>query len=158
MSDKASLIELTADIVAAFVSNNSIVAADVPGVVRATYRALANADTLEPEPLEPQAPAVPIKKSIQPDHLVCLEDGRKFKSLKRHLFTRYGLTPQDYRDKWGLPKDYPMVAPAYAEARSKLAKAAGLGRTSKALEPSAPVVKSAARRGSGKSKGAKAEA
>ena len=158
MTENASLIELTADIVVAFVSQYRIAAADMPGLIKATFAALANADTPALEPQEPQAPAVPIKKSIQPDHLICLEDGRKFKSLKRHLFTKYGLSPQDYRTKWGLPKDYPMVAPAYAEARSKLAKEAGLGRISKAPESSAPVVKSAARRGPGRPKATKAEA
>jgi len=124
-----NLIELTADIVSAYVSNNTIAAGDISGLIGNIYQALqTTADGgLEPEP-EPQKPAVPVRKSITPDYIVCLEDGKKFKSLKRHLRTHYDLSPEEYRDKWGLPADYPMVAPNYAKARSDLAKQMGLGQ------------------------------
>ena len=122
------LIELTADIVSAYVGANSVSAADLPALIKATYGALAGAET-PPAPVEEaKAPAVSIKKSIGDDYLICLEDGRKFKSLKRHLRTKYNLSPEDYRAKWGLPKTYPMVAPSYAAARSNLAKQMGLGQ------------------------------
>jgi predicted transcriptional regulator len=129
MDEKTEVIEMTADIVSAYVGNNSVSAADLPVLIQSVHRALAGistgADTAEPAPKEP---AVPIKRSITPDYLVCLEDGRKFKSLKRHLRTKYNMSPEDYRAKWGLPKDYPMVAPNYAKARSDLAKQMGLGQ------------------------------
>ncbi|AOG02771.1 MucR family transcriptional regulator [Bosea sp. RAC05] len=123
------LADLTATIVAAFVSNNSVQAQDLPGLIENTYGVLSRVTEakIEPEVAE-QIPAVSIKKSITPDYLICLEDGKKFKSLKRHLKTSYNLTPEDYRRKWKLPADYPMVAPSYAEARSSLAKQMGLGR------------------------------
>jgi predicted transcriptional regulator len=129
MEDKSELIEMTADIVAAYVGANSVSAADLPSLIQSVHRALtgvvAGSDVAEAAPREP---AVPVKKSITPEHLVCLEDGRKFKSLKRHLRTKYNMSPEDYRAKWGLPKDYPMVAPNYAKARSELAKQMGLGQ------------------------------
>jgi len=128
VSDKANLIELTADIVSAYVGNNSVTAADLPSLIRATFTALTGAETPVVEPVESKAPAVSIKKSLGEDYLICLEDGRKFKSLKRHLRTKYDMSPEDYRAKWGLPKTYPMVAPAYAAARSNLAKQMGLGQ------------------------------
>jgi predicted transcriptional regulator len=122
-------IELTAGIVSAYVSNNSVSSNDIPGLINQVHAALLRVSTgqsdAQPEPLKP---AVSIKKSITPDHLVCLEDGKKFKSLKRHLRTQYNMTPEQYRDKWGLAPDYPMVAPNYAEARSQLAKQMGLGQ------------------------------
>lgn len=123
------LVELTARIVSAFVSNNTIGAENLPQLINDTHAALSRAtgNTVQPE-REELKPKVPVKKSVMPDHIVCLEDGKKFKSLKRHLNTAYGLTPDQYRVKWGLPADYPMVAPAYAEARSALAKSMGLGR------------------------------
>jgi predicted transcriptional regulator len=130
MSDKpGSFIELTAEIVSAYVSNNPVPAADMPGLINQVHSALTRisggqADA-QPEPLKP---AVSVKKSITPDYIVCLEDGKKFKSLKRHLRTQYNMTPEQYRDKWGLPPDYPMVAPNYAAARSQLAKQMGLGQ------------------------------
>lgn len=129
MSDNSEIIELTAGIVSAYVSNNSVSAADVSGLIHATYAALNGAGA-PPPPAEQavQNPAVSIKKSIGDDFLICLEDGRKFKSLKRHLRTKYNLTPDAYRAKWGLPKTYPMVAPAYAAARSEIAKNIDLGR------------------------------
>lgn len=124
----ADLIGMTADIVSAYVSNNQVETDALPAMIASVHQALAGATrTAEPEP-EPLKPAVPIRKSITPDHLISLEDGRPYRSLKRHLSTRYGLTPVQYREKWGLPADYPMVAPNYAKARSDLAKAAGLGQ------------------------------
>ncbi len=129
MEDKSELIEMTADIVAAYVGANSVPASDLPSLIQSVHRALTGvaggSDVAEAAPREP---AVPVKKSITPEHLVCLEDGRKFKSLKRHLRTKYNMSPEDYRAKWGLPKDYPMVAPNYAKARSELAKQMGLGQ------------------------------
>lgn len=122
-------IGLAADIVAAFVSNNSVPVADLPGLITSVHSALDGLNRgAVAEPSEPLTPAVPIKKSIMPDYLVCLEDGKKFKSLKRHLRTRYGLSPEDYRTRWNLSPDYPMVAPNYAAARSELAKTMGLGQ------------------------------
>ena len=129
MDDRSEIIEMTADIVSAFVSNNSVPATDVPGLIQSVHRALANVSTsTEPVEAAPREPAVPVKKSVNPDFIVCLEDGRKFKSLKRHLRTKYNMSPEEYRAKWGLPKDYPMVAPNYAKARSDLAKQMGLGQ------------------------------
>jgi len=122
------VIELASDIVAAYVSNNVVQANDLPELIRSVYSALGNISAPAAEPEVRKDPAVPIKKSITPDAIICLEDGRKFKSLKRHLRTAYGLTPEQYRTKWGLPRDYPMVAPAYAAARSNLAKQMGLGQ------------------------------
>ncbi len=129
IDDKADIFEMTADIVAAYVSNNSIAATDLPALIQNVHKALSGVN-LPPEPVEVAAkePAVPLKRSITPDYLVCLEDGRKFKSLKRHLRTKYNMSPEDYRAKWGLSKDYPMVAPNYAKARSDLAKQMGLGQ------------------------------
>jgi predicted transcriptional regulator len=129
MDDKAEIIEMTAEIVAAYVENNTISTSDLPALIQSVHRALtsvaAGSEAVEPAPKEP---AVPVRRSITPDFLVCLEDGRKFKSLKRHLRTKYNMSPEDYRAKWGLAKDYPMVAPNYAKARSDLAKQMGLGQ------------------------------
>jgi predicted transcriptional regulator len=129
MDDKSELIEMTADIVSAYVGANTVSATDLPSLIQSVHKALAGVSTGE-ETVEvaPKEPAVSIKKSITPDFLICLEDGRKFKSLKRHLRTKYNLSPEDYRAKWGLAKDYPMVAPNYAAARSNLAKQMGLGQ------------------------------
>jgi len=129
MDEKADIIEMTAEIVAAYVENNTVPTADLPGLIQSVHRALTGVTTA-PAPVEaaPKEPAVPVRRSITPDHLVCLEDGRKFKSLKRHLRTKYNMSPEEYRTKWGLPKDYPMVAPNYAKARSDLAKQMGLGQ------------------------------
>src|SRR4051794_37233008 len=121
-------IELAADLVSAFVSNNPVPAAELPaliGNVHAALNKVASGSVQQPAE-EPKTPAVPIKKSLQPDYIVCLEDGERFKSLKRHLRTTYDLTPDQYRAEWGLPRDYPMVAPNYAAARSELAKQSGL--------------------------------
>ena len=132
MSERASatnFIELTADIVSAYVSNNSVSAAEIPGLISQIHSALARVSSGQADAAaEPLKPAISIKRSITPDHLVCLEDGKKFKSLKRHLRTQYNLSPEQYREKWGLAPDYPMVAPNYAAARSKLAKEMGLGQ------------------------------
>ncbi len=129
MDDKADVIEMTAEIVAAYVENNTISTTDLPGLIQSVHRALSGISTgAETVEVAPKEPAVPVRRSITPDHLVCLEDGRKFKSLKRHLRTKYNMSPEDYRAKWGLAKDYPMVAPNYAKARSELAKQMGLGQ------------------------------
>ena len=129
MDEKSEIIEMTADIVSAYVGNNSVSAADLPSLIQSVHRALSGVTApAEPAEAAPKEPAVPVRRSIQPDFLICLEDGRKFKSLKRHLRTKYNLSPEDYRAKWNLPKDYPMVAPNYAKARSDLAKQMGLGQ------------------------------
>jgi predicted transcriptional regulator len=129
MSEKPEYIEMTADIVAAYVGHNSVSAADLPALIQSIHKAIQDAsDGRPPEVAAPQAPAVSVRKSINPDFLICLEDGRRFKSLKRHLRAKYDMTPEAYRAKWGLPKDYPMVAPNYAAARSQLAKSMGLGQ------------------------------
>ncbi|MBD3847342.1 MULTISPECIES: MucR family transcriptional regulator [Bosea] len=124
------LVGLVADIVSAYVSNNSVPAAELPNLIATTHAAITGlgSEAAAPAVEEKPTPAVPIKKSITADHIVCLEDGKKFKSLKRHLRTAYDMTPEQYRARWGLPADYPMVAPAYAEARSSLAKKMGLGQ------------------------------
>jgi predicted transcriptional regulator len=129
MEDKPELLEMTADIVSAYVGNNTVAAESLPSIIASIHAALAQVSTgaVEPEP-EVKDPAVPVRKSITPDFLICLEDGRKFKSLKRHLRTKYNMSPEEYRAKWGLAKDYPMVAPNYAKARSDLAKQMGLGQ------------------------------
>ncbi len=120
---------LTRDIISVFVSNNAISPADLPGLITAVHATLQQlSEPQAPAPVARPTPAVPIRKSITPDHLVCLEDGKTFKSLKRHLRSKYNLTPEEYRARWNLPADYPMVAPNYANARSQLAKAMGLGK------------------------------
>ncbi len=125
----ANFIELTAEIVSAYVSNNTVAAADIPALINQVYGALSRVSGMPSDaPAEPLKPAVSVKKSITPEHIVCLEDGKKFKSLKRHLRTQYNMTPEQYREKWGLGADYPMVAPNYAAARSQLAKQMGLGQ------------------------------
>ena len=126
-----SVLRLTADIVAAFVSENSVPAAEIPGLVRSVHAAMSGLGQAEPAPARPaekQKPAVPISRSVQNDHIVCLEDGKQLKMLKRYLRSRYDLSPEEYRRKWGLPADYPMVAPAYAQRRSEFAKQIGLGK------------------------------
>jgi predicted transcriptional regulator len=132
MSDDArngGFVGLTANIVSAYVSNNPVAANDIPALINQVHAALLRVSSGQSDaPAEPLKPAVAVKKSIMPDYIVCLEDGKKFKSLKRHLRTQYGMTPEQYREKWGLPPDYPMVAPNYAQARSKLAKEMGLGQ------------------------------
>ena len=124
-----NFIELTAEIVSAYVSNNTVSAAEIPSLINQVHAALSRVSGKPGEsPAEPLKPAVSVKKSITPEHIVCLEDGKKFKSLKRHLRTQYNMTPEQYREKWNLGADYPMVAPNYAAARSQLAKQMGLGQ------------------------------
>jgi predicted transcriptional regulator len=132
MSDSATspnYIELSADIVSAYVSNNSVPATDLPSLIASVYAALTKtAEGQQEEPKAELVPAVSVRKSVTPDAIICLEDGKSFKSLKRHLRTTFDMTPEQYREKWGLPRDYPMVAPNYAKARSELAKTMGLGQ------------------------------
>jgi len=131
MTDAApkSFIDLTASIVSAYVGNNPTPAAELPALISQIHAALVRVSSGRPEATpEPSKPAVSVKKSMTADYLVCLEDGKRFKSLKRHLRTQYSMTPEQYREKWGLPADYPMVAPNYAVARSQLAKKMGLGQ------------------------------
>ena len=123
------LIDLSADIVCAYVSHNALSVSDLPKLISDVHSALRGLQSTGiQEPVEELKPAVPVRKSVAPDFIICLEDGKKFKSLKRHLRTHYDLSPEEYRDKWGLPADYPMVAPNYSATRSRLAKDNGLGR------------------------------
>lgn len=128
--DDGGYIQLTANIVSAYVSNNPVASAEIPALISQVYSALTRVSNGGPvvAPAEPLKPAVPIKRSVTAEYIVCLEDGKKFKSLKRHLRTQYGLTPDQYRAKWNLPPDYPMVSHNYAQARSQLAKQMGLGQ------------------------------
>ena len=126
MEDQEALITLTADIVAAHVGNNSVAVSDLPLIIKTVHNALAGLGE-KTEPEVKQEPAVSIRASVKPDYIVCLEDGKKLKMLRRHLMTHYDMTPEDYRAKWNLPKDYPMVAPNYTEKRRELAKQIGLG-------------------------------
>lgn len=127
---QAQFIELAAEIVCAYVSNNIVPAAELPSIIIDIHATLVRLGQGAPAPVPVEAlrPAVPAKKSVTPEYIVCLEDGKKFKSLKRHLRTQYNMTPEEYREKWGLAADYPMVAPSYAKARSQLAKQMGLGQ------------------------------
>ncbi len=129
-AEPSSMLALTAKIVAAYVSKNSTPGAELPALIDRVFQSLAGIATgsATPAPQARPEPAVPVKKSVFADYIVCLEDGKKLKMLKRHLMTSYGLTPDAYRERWGLPSNYPMVAPAYAEKRSTLAKSIGLGR------------------------------
>ena len=135
-----SHIDLTTSIVSAYVSHNSLRAADLPELIATVHSALHGLSTpIEaPAAAAPQAPAVPVKKSVTDDYIICLEDGKKFRSLKRHIGTVYNLSPEQYREKWGLPRDYPMVAPAYSAIRSRLAKDIGLGQQRGAEEAAEP--------------------
>ena len=133
-NDSNELLGLTEKIVSAHVANNAISSTDLPDLIKAVYAALGNVKTPGESPPTPN-PAVPIKKSVTPNHIVCLEDGKKFKMLKRHLKTDHNMTPKDYRERWGLPADYPIVAPKYAEMRSELAKKIGLGRKRRNVKP-----------------------
>lgn len=134
--DTISRLDLTARIVAAYVGNNAVHQDELTPLLATVHRAVSELGQEAPavEPERPK-PAVPIRRSVTPDYLICLEDGKKLKMLKRHLQSRYDLSPGEYRKKWGLAADYPMVAPAYAQTRSKLAKAMGLGRVEKAPDP-----------------------
>jgi predicted transcriptional regulator len=129
MDEASDVKTMVVNIIAAFVGHNSMPAAELPSLITSVHKALtAIASGEDTKTEEPKQPAVSVKASVKPDFIVCLEDGRKFKSLKRHLRTKYDLSPEEYRAKWNLPKDYPMVAPAYAAARSNLAKQMGLGQ------------------------------
>ncbi len=143
-ADNMTLLRLSTDIVSAYVRNNSVPSAQLQEVIREVYVSLQAVQNEDIEASKPLKPAVPIKRSITPDYIVCLEDGRKLKMLKRHLRTAYGMTPEDYRAKWGLDSSYPMVAPNYAKRRSEFAKSIGLGQK-----------QSAARRRSTRKRGAK---
>jgi predicted transcriptional regulator len=125
--NKQELLSRTTDIVSAFAGNNTVAVSDLPGIISSVFAALRTAGQAE-KANEPPTPAVPVRKSVTSDFLICLEDGKKLKMLKRHLKTRYNLSPEAYRQRWGLPRDYPMVAPAYAAQRSSVAKRIGLGR------------------------------
>lgn len=127
--ESSEIVEFTTTIVSAYVANNSVVATELPNLISDVHDALVKASGNIPQPVrEELKPVVPIKKSVTNEYIICLEDGKKFKSLKRHLRTHYDLSPEEYREKWGLPADYPMVAPNYASARSELAKKMGLGQ------------------------------
>jgi predicted transcriptional regulator len=124
-----SLVELSADIVSAYISHNALSSSDLPRLIADVHSALIGLSAgAAPTPVEELKPAVPVRKSVTPDYIVCLEDGKKFKSLKRHLRTQFDMSPEQYREKWGLPADYPMVAPNYSATRSRLATDNGLGR------------------------------
>jgi predicted transcriptional regulator len=138
-------IELTVEVISAYVSNNPVPVSELPFLIAQVHQSLAGLlNGPAREPLEKLTPAVPVKKSVTPEFIVCLDDGKKFKSLKRHLQTTFGITPEEYRAKWNLPADYPMVAPSYAAARSELAKKMGLGRKTKAAELVKPARRKAA--------------
>jgi predicted transcriptional regulator len=152
--EKLDVMTLTADIVSSFVSKNKMAVTDLPAFIGQIHTALSTVGKAEPEPQNLE-PAVPIKNSVKPDYIVCLEDGKKFKSLKRHLRSSFNLSPEEYRAKWGLKYDYPMVAPNYAAQRSELAKSMGLGnlRQSAKAAKAAPAAKASGRK---KAKAAKA--
>jgi predicted transcriptional regulator len=136
--DRSVLLELAAKIVSAHVANNHVDAVGLPALIQSVFDALSGVETTAPVE-QALVPAVSIKQSVKQDHIICLEDGKKLKMLKRHLMTAYQMTPEQYRAKWGLPRDYPMVAPDYAERRSALARSIGLGRKPGA-SPEAPAV------------------
>ena len=136
--DGISLVEMTTEIVAAYVANNALTAADLPKLIMEVHAAFAKLSAAVASPaVEAQKPAVSIRKSLTPDYLICLEDGKKFKTLKRHLSNHYNMTPLQYREKWGLPSDYPLVAPNYTASRSAIAKGFGFGRKPPVLTPAA---------------------
>jgi predicted transcriptional regulator len=150
---KNELLGLTAEIVAAHVANNRVATNEVSELIASVHGALANLANPQAEPEAAPEPAVPVRSSIKHDYIVCLEDGKKLKMLKRYLRTNYDMSPEEYRAKWGLPRDYPMVAPAYAEQRRGLAQKIGLGRTSgKPSAEDAPAADAPAKRGRGRPK------
>ncbi len=134
MSDTQLHLQLAAEIVAAYVGNNAVAPSELPALISQVHAAVARVAAQAPAVAEAPRPAVSARRSVHDDYIVCLEDGKKFKSLKRHLRTQYGMTPERYREKWGLPGDYPMVAPNYAKKRSQLAKNMGLGQQGKAAQ------------------------
>lgn len=133
--EENKILNQTVDIVTAFVTKNSVPVAELHNLIRSVHTSLNGLGQAVEQPLEAKQPAVSVKKSVGADYIICLDDGRKFKSLKRHLRTKYNMSPEDYRAKWGLPKDYPMVAPSYSESRSKLAKQMGLGAGGRTTAP-----------------------
>jgi predicted transcriptional regulator len=143
--NQTTLSELTAEIVSAYVGSNVVSRENMPALITDIYSALVKAPMAGEPASKPQEPAVLVRKSVTPDRIICLEDGKAFKSLKRHLNNEHGLTPQEYRQKWDLPWHYPMVAPNYAKARSKLAKALGLGRKTGGKSPARPSKKQSRR-------------
>jgi predicted transcriptional regulator len=144
-TSQIDVVALTADIVSAYVSNNSVPTTELSALINSVHQALTRTAAGQADkPAEAPVPAVAVKKSVTPDFIICLEDGKKFKSLKRHLRTTYSMTPEQYRAKWGLPLDYPMVAPNYAKARSELAKTMGLGQQRRKAAP-APAAAAAAK-------------
>jgi predicted transcriptional regulator len=159
-TEKLDITSLASDIVSAYVANNTVVAEQVPDLISSVYAALNKVAVQGAEPVKEELkPAVPIKKSVTNDHIICLEDGKKFKSLKRHLRTHYDMSPEEYRERWGLARDYPMVAPGYAAARSELAKTMGLGQRRQAeaasTAPSPKSPKGGAKRGRAAAKGSR---
>lgn len=145
--DLQDLVTLTADVVSAYVSNNTVVRQDVAAMIGEVHDALVKAARNQTmDKVEDLKPAVPVRKSISDEFLICLEDGKKFRSLKRHLMSHYNLTPEEYREKWGLPRDYPMVAPGYAKQRSELAKNMGLGQRKNARAKNARAKNSGAKK------------
>ncbi|MGN8120093.1 MucR family transcriptional regulator [Labrys sp. 22185] len=148
LEEDTSLVDLTVDIVSAYVANNQVATASLADLIRTVHGSLTGLNNLKPVEADiPLKPAVPIKKSVTPDYVICLEDGLKFKSLTRHLRTAYGLTPAQYREKWGLPSDYPMVAPNYSATRSRLAKELGLGQMNRKAISAPPPPPPAASKG-----------
>ncbi|MBV1885582.1 MAG: MucR family transcriptional regulator [Parvibaculaceae bacterium] len=148
MADKAELIDMTAEIVSAYVGNNSVATTEVASLIERVYSALEVASNGEEKERETESiPAVSVEDSVTDDFIVCLEDGQTFKSLKRHLRTHFDLSPEEYRRKWGLPPDYPMVAPNYAKARSRLAKKMGLGQGGRVTSTTAKTANGRARKG-----------
>lgn len=135
-TESVDFVAITAGVVSSYVAHNSVPPQELPALIEQVHGALTSlGQAREPDTAQPTKPAVPIRRSVTPDFIVCLDDGKKFKSLKRHLRTRYGLTPEQYRERWGLPDDYPMVAPNYARARSDLAKEMGLGQQRRRRRP-----------------------
>jgi predicted transcriptional regulator len=134
--DEERIVTLTADIVAAFVGNNTIAVTDLPQLIQNVGSSLAGLSGESQQPQAELVPAVPVRRSVNPDFIVCLEDGKKLKTMRRYIMTQFGMTPDEYRAKWGLPKDYPMVAPNYSRTRSEMAKSLGLGRKPKAANAS----------------------
>jgi predicted transcriptional regulator len=130
-TSREDLLALTTEIVSAYLSKNSMTTGEIPGLIEQVYKTLSGVNSEGGVSADRPQPAVPIKRSVTPDYIVCLEDGKKLKMLKRHLKTAYNMSPEEYRDRWGLPADYPMVAPNYAKQRSKLAKDIGLGTRSR---------------------------
>jgi predicted transcriptional regulator len=153
-NEQQQLLTLTTEIVASFAGNNTVAMGDLPGIISGVFAALRTAGQAEEKVNELPTPAVPIRKSVSSDFLICLEDGKKLKMLKRHLRTRYSMSPEEYRQRWGLPQDYPMVAPAYAEQRSALAKKIGLGAKPAAAPEPVPAPKEPRRRAAGRKKAA----